>query len=133
AFTPLIDRLFHGRESLLVCFVIALITYAVQHITRGTLSGNARFGPYGMILAAEGILRVIPVVILYAAGVDEIVWYGLALAVPPAIAAAISLRGQSGLLAPGPPAPWSEVSTHLTPLFLRALTAQALPHSAAPR
>jgi O-antigen/teichoic acid export membrane protein len=131
AFTPLIDRLFHGRESLLVCFVIALITYAVQHITRGTLSGNARFGPYGMILAAEGILRVIPVVILYAAGVDNIVWYGLALAVPPAIAAAISVRGQSGLLAPGPPAEWSELSTNLTLLFLGSLTAQALSYSAA--
>src|SRR5205814_10084032 len=26
AFTPLIDRLFHGRESLLVCFLIALGT-----------------------------------------------------------------------------------------------------------
>src|SRR5262249_56285077 len=112
AFTPLIDRLFHGRESLLVCFVIALITYAVQHITRGTLSGNARFGPYGMILAAEGILRVVPVVILYAAGIDNIVWYGLALAVPPALAAAISVRGQSGLLPPRPPAHSPELSTN---------------------
>src|SRR5438105_7428897 len=39
------ERLFHGQEVLLVCFVIALGTYAVQHITRGTLSGNGRFGP----------------------------------------------------------------------------------------
>jgi O-antigen/teichoic acid export membrane protein len=131
AFTPLIDRLFHGRESLLVCFVIALATYAVQHITRGTLSGNARFGPYGMILAAEGILRVLPVMVLYAAGIDDIVWYGLALAIPPALAAAISLRGQHGLLAPGPPAEWSELSTNLTLLFLGSLAAQALSYSAA--
>ena len=43
----LTERLFHGQEVLLVCFVIALGTYAVQHITRGTLSGNGRFGPYG--------------------------------------------------------------------------------------
>jgi hypothetical protein len=47
AFTPLVDRLFHGQEVLVACFVIALITYAIQHITRGTLSGNGRFGPYG--------------------------------------------------------------------------------------
>jgi O-antigen/teichoic acid export membrane protein len=131
AFTPLIDRLFHGREALLVCFVIALATYAVQHITRGTLSGNARFGPYGLILAAEGILRVLPVIVLYAAGVDDVVWYGLALAIPPAIAAAIALRGQHDLLAPGPPAEWSELSTNLTLLFLGSLTAQALSYSAA--
>ena len=131
SFTPLIDRLFHGQEALLACFVIALVTYAIQHITRGTLSGNGRFGPYGMILAAEGILRVLPVVVLYAAGIDNIVWYGLALAIPPALAAAISLRGQRGLLAPGPPAEWSELSANLTLLFLGSLTAQALSYSAA--
>ena len=131
AFTPLVDRLFHGQEVLLVCFVIALATYAVQHITRGTLSGNGRFGPYGLILAAEGLLRFVPVMLLYIAGNDEIIWYGLALAVPPAIAAAISLRGQHGLLAPGPEAEWSELSTNLTLLFLGSLTAQALSYSAA--
>src|SRR5262245_15908493 len=131
AFTPLIDRLFHGRESLLVCFVIALATYAVQHITRGTLSGNGRFGPYGMILAAEGILRVVPVVILYAAGIDNIIWYGLALAIPPVLASILALRGQHGLLTPGPPAEWSELSANLTLLFLGSLTAQALSYSAA--
>ena len=131
AFTPLIDRLFHGKESLLLCFVIALGTYAVQHITRGTLSGNGRFGPYGLILAAEGILRVLPVVILYAAGIDNIIWYGLALAIPPVLASIISLRGQQGLLAPGPPAEWSELSANLTLLFLGSLTAQTLSYSAA--
>ncbi len=131
AFTPLVDRLFHGREVLLACFVIALVTYAVQHITRGTLSGNGRFGPYGLILAAEGLLRFVPVMLLYIAGNDQIIWYGLALAVPPALAAMISLRGQHGLLAPGPEAEWSELSANLTLLFLGSLTAQALSYSAA--
>ena len=50
-----------AQEVLLVCFVIALVTYAVQHLTRGTLSGNGRFGPYGIILGAEGIIRLAPV------------------------------------------------------------------------
>jgi O-antigen/teichoic acid export membrane protein len=131
AFTPLVDRLFHGRDVLLLCFVVALATYAVQHITRGTLSGSGRFGPYGVILAAEGILRVVPVLVLFVAGVDDIVWYGLALAVPPALAAAIALRGQAGLLASGPEAEWSELSTNLTLLFFGSLTAQTLSYSAA--
>jgi O-antigen/teichoic acid export membrane protein len=131
AFTPLVDRLFHGKEQLLICFVIALVTYAIQHITRGTLSGNGRFGPYGTILAAEGLLRMLPVLVLYIAGIDDIIWYGLALAIPPAIAAAIALRGQRGLLAPGPEAEWSELSTNLTLLFLGSLTAQTLSYSAA--
>jgi O-antigen/teichoic acid export membrane protein len=127
----LTDRLFHGQEVLLVCFVIALGTYAVQHITRGTLSGNGRFGPYGMILGAEGVFRILPVIVLYAAGVDDLLWYGLALAIPPLLAALVSIRGEHGLLAPGPDAEWSELSTNLTLLFLGSLAAQALSYAAA--
>jgi O-antigen/teichoic acid export membrane protein len=125
------DRLFHGQEVLLVCFVIALGTYAVQHITRGTLSGNGRFGPYGMILGAEGIFRIVPVIAIYLAGVDDLVWYGLALAIPPLLATLVSLWGQHGLVEPGPDAEWSELSTNLTLLFLGSLAAQALSYGAA--
>ena len=125
------DRLFHGQEVLLVCFVIALGTYAVQHITRGTLSGNGRFGPYGMILGAEGVFRILPVIVVYAAGIDELVWYGLALAIPPVLASVVSVWGQHGLVEPGPDAEWSELSTNLTLLFLGSLAAQALSYAAA--
>jgi O-antigen/teichoic acid export membrane protein len=127
----LTDRLFHGQEVLLVCFVIALGTYAVQHVTRGTLSGNGRFGPYGMILGAEGVFRILPVIVLYAAGIDNLLWYGLALAVPPLLAALVAIRGQHGLVDPGPDAEWSELSTNLTLLFLGSLAAQALSYAAA--
>jgi O-antigen/teichoic acid export membrane protein len=125
------DRLFHGQEVLLVCFVIALATYAVQHITRGTLSGNGRFGPYGMILGAEGVFRIVPVIAVYLAGLDDLIWYGLALAIPPVLAALVSLWGQHGLVEPGPDAEWSELSTNLTLLFLGSLAAQALSYAAA--
>jgi O-antigen/teichoic acid export membrane protein len=125
------DRLFHGQEVLLVCFLIALATYAVQHITRGTLSGNGRFGPYGMILGAEGVFRILPVIVVYLAGIDSLVWYGLALAIPPVLASLVSLWGQHGLVEPGPDAEWSELSTNLTLLFLGSLAAQALSYAAA--
>jgi O-antigen/teichoic acid export membrane protein len=125
------DRLFHGQEVLLICFVIALATYAVQHITRGTLSGNGRFGPYGLILGAEGVLRIAPVIVVYAAGLDDLIWYGLALAIPPLLASIVAVWGQKGLLEPGPEAEWSELSTNLSLLFLGSLAAQALSYAAA--
>src|SRR5262249_26461138 len=75
--TSFVDRLFHGRTALFVCFLIALATYAVQHVTRGTLAGNGRFRPYGVILGAEGVLRVAPVIVVYALGVTDLLWYGL--------------------------------------------------------
>jgi len=131
AIFPLTERLFHDQSVLLICFLIALATYAVQHTTRGTLSGNGRFGPYGMILAVEGLVRVIPLIVLVALGIEDLVWYGLALAIPPLIAALVALRGQKHLMDPGPEAEWSELSTNLTLLFLGSLTAQALSYSAA--
>jgi O-antigen/teichoic acid export membrane protein len=131
AIFPLTDRLFHDQSVLLLCFVIALATYAFQHLTRGVLSGNGRFGPYGMILAVEGLVRVLPLILLVAFGVEDLVWYGLALAIPPLIAALVSLRGQHHLMDPGPDAQWSELTANLTMLFLGSLTAQALSYSAA--
>src|SRR5687768_10455888 len=120
---PLSDSLFKGRTGLLVCFAIALATYAVQHLTRGTLSGNGRFGPYGTILAVEGIIRVVPTIVMWLAGVDEPFYYGLALAIPPVLASVVALHGQHGLLQPGPPAPYSELSTALGYLFLGSVLA----------
>ena len=131
AIFPLTDRLFHDQTVLLACFLIALATYAVQHTTRGTLSGNARFGPYGLILAVEGLVRVLPLIVLVALGNEDLVWYGLALAIPPLIAALVALRGQEHLADPGPDAEWSELSTNLTLLFLGSLAAQTLSYFAA--
>ncbi|MEX2100070.1 MAG: hypothetical protein WEB19_01525 [Acidimicrobiia bacterium] len=131
ALFPLVERLFHGQEVLLACFLIALVTYAIQFLAKGTYSGNGRFRPYSVILGTEGIIRLLPVIALVALGVDDLVWYGLALAVPPLLAVLISMRGQHDLLTPGPPAQWSELSTNLSLLFFGSLAAQTLSYSAA--
>jgi O-antigen/teichoic acid export membrane protein len=126
----LVDDIFHGRTLLILCFAIALVTYAFQHLTRGTLSGNGRFGPYGQVFGVEGVLRLLPTIVLWVAGVDEPVYYGLCLAIPPVLAAAWALRGQHGLLQPGPDAPYSELSTSLGYLFVGSVLAQALGYAA---
>ena len=130
ASAPIIDSLFHDQGWLLLCFAIALVTYAVQHLTRGTFAGSGYFGPYGLILAVEGIVRVVPCALLWAAGVDEILAYGLCLAVPPVIASGVSMWGRRGLLRPGPPAPWRELSTNIGYLFLGSVLAQTLGYAA---
>ena len=125
----LADVMFHNKAVLLPCLLIALATYAVQHLTRGTLSGNGRFGPYGMVLAAEGIYRIIPALILYAAGIDNLFLYGLAFALPPLFASATALFRQHGLMEPGPEAPWSELSANLGWLFGGSVFAQLLSYA----
>ena len=122
----LIDELFHGDSMLLVALLIALVSYYMAHTTRGTLSGNGRFGPYGQMHGSEGIIRLVFCVGLFAAGVGTPWLYGLALALPPFGAIAIALRGQRGLLTPGPEAPYSELSTALTWLLIGSVLAQLL-------
>lgn len=127
--TGLADSMFHGKSVLLPCLLIALATYAVQHLTRGTLSGNGRFGPYGLILGAEGIYRIVPALILYAAGIDNLFLYGLVFALPPVFASLTGLWRQHGLLEPGPEAPWSELSVNLGWLFGGSVFAQLLSYA----
>ncbi len=127
--SPLTKHLFKDIRGLVLCFALALVTYAFQHLTRGTLSGNGRFGPYGVILGAEGAIRLAPALVLWLAGADDPVLYGLALAIPPALASAFALRGQRGLLVPGPEAPWSELSANLGFLLSGSLFAQALSYA----
>jgi O-antigen/teichoic acid export membrane protein len=120
---------FHDRQVLVACLCVALATYATQSLAKGTLSGNGRFKPYGVILGAEGLFRVIPVIVLAAAGVDNLLWYGLAFAIPPLLSAVVGLWGQHGLLLPGPDAKWSELSVNLSWLFAGSVAAQALSYS----
>jgi len=128
---PALNRnLFHGSRGLVVCFIIALPSFAVQHLTRGVLSGNNRFAPYGLVLALEGLIRLLPTAILLVAGVDDVWAYGLCLAIPPVLASVGSLRGQHGLVEPGPEAEWKELSTNLGTLLVASVLAQLLGYAA---
>lgn len=129
ASVPLVDNLFHGQELLLLALVIALASYYSAHITRGTLSGNKRFGPYGVMHGSEGVVRMAMCAALFAAGIGTPGLYGIALALPPFVAIAISLRGQRNLLTPGPDAPYSELSSALGLLLLGSVLAQLLSYA----
>src|SRR2546421_1244846 len=47
-------HLFSHKVLLLVALMLALAGYYVEFLTRGVLSGNARFKPYGVIFGAAG-------------------------------------------------------------------------------
>jgi len=78
---------------------------------------------------AEGISRVLLCVGLVILAVETPGWYGLALAIPPFIAVAASLRGQHNLLVPGPEAPYSELSNALGWLLAGSVLAQTLSYA----
>jgi O-antigen/teichoic acid export membrane protein len=88
-----------------------------------------RFPAYGLSLAAEGIIRLLPCVPLAIAGVTNPFWYGLCLALPPLFATFIAMYGQKGLAPPGPDAPYSELSTNLGYLLGGSMLAQVLSYA----
>jgi O-antigen/teichoic acid export membrane protein len=125
--TPVIlEILFDDQVLLLVGLSIGLIGYAAQYLVRGTLSGNGRFGPYGLMLGSEGVLRLAACAGLAVAGVSTAGPYGIVAGLAPFAAIAIALTGQRNLTDPGPQASWSELSGALGYLLAGSLLAQTL-------
>ncbi len=120
------ERLFDGQELLLVGFALSLVGYAGSHLTRGTLSGTGHFKRYALLLGAEGVIRMVVVFGLIAFGIRTSGPFGLAVGLSPFLAIAAVLAGKRGLVAPGPEAPWSEVSSAVGLLLAGSILAQVL-------
>lgn len=125
-----VENQFHGDWLLVASLAIGLIGFAVMHLTRGTLSGNGRFMPYGVMLAVDGLAKLAAALILIGLGVENAGAYGMCMALSPFVATAVALFRQQGLMKPGPPAPYSELSTTLGWLLAGSLLMQALGYSA---
>ena len=124
-----VKSFFHGDWLLIASLAVGLFGFAFMHLTRGTLSGNGRFRPYGMILAIDGAAKLMASIVLWQLGVHTAGPYGLCIALSPFLATGIALRGQHGLLQEGPPAPYSELSTSLGWLLAGSLLMQVLGYS----
>jgi O-antigen/teichoic acid export membrane protein len=124
-----VDGQFHGNWLLVVSLALGLVGFYCMHTTRGTLSGNGEFRPYGEMLATDGVVRLMGALVLLAVGVDNAGAYGMCIALSPFVAVAVSLRGQKKLLTPGPPAPYSELSNALGWLLAGSVLMQVLGYS----
>ncbi|HEX5095404.1 MAG TPA: hypothetical protein VFX21_05295, partial [Acidimicrobiia bacterium] len=85
----LINSLFKGDSALLIGLLISIVAYYVMFLTRGTLSGNGRFGTYGLLNGSEGGVRIAFVIALVILGASTPGPYGIALALPPLFAVGI--------------------------------------------
>jgi hypothetical protein len=103
ASTPLLnDQMYHGDLWFVAALAIGLVGFYVMHLTRGVLAGEGRFRAYGLLIGVEGVIRLVFGIGLAAFGVERAGGYAMVLALAPFLAAAIALRRQKGLLAPGP-------------------------------
>ena len=125
-----VDQQFHGDWLLVAALALGLVGFYAVHTSRGTLSGNGRFRPYGEMLAVDGVIRLTGAVALWIIGVDNAGAYGMCIALSPFVAVAVALRKPKGLLPPGPPAPYSELSNALGWLLAGSVLMQVLGYSA---
>ena len=130
ALSPLyVDGAFHSDTVVVAALAIGLVGFAFMHLTRGTLSGNGRFRPYGIILAIDGTAKLIASLVLWGLGVESAGAYAMCIALSPFVATGIALIGQHGLLEDGPEAPYSELSKSLGWLLAGSLLMQTLGYS----
>lgn len=107
ALSPLlVHRVFAGAWSLLVAALVAVAGAASVHLTRGLFSGQRRYGWYGASVAAEGLARLVPSVVLVSVGIAATGAatgaFGFAFALGALLAVAATIVGvRPG--APGPP------------------------------
>lgn len=122
------DNFFHGEQGLVWALEFGLIGFFTMHLTRGVLSGNGRFGPYGVMMGAEGTFRLLGAIGLSVAGVEMAGLYGACIGGASFIAVAIALAmaRPRTLVADGPPAPYSELSTALGWLLVGSVSMQLL-------
>jgi O-antigen/teichoic acid export membrane protein len=107
---PLAGELFSGDGHLVDVLAANLVALTAAHLSRGLLSGHGEFGRYGIQLALDGVLRCGLAIVLAVSGVHEPAAYGLALAVAPLIAVAVTVNRRVIFPEPGPTVPYSEVT-----------------------
>ena len=128
--SPIEERLLRSADELFPALIVVLIGFAIMSLARGTLSGNGRFGRYGLVVGMDGLGRTLLAVILALVGYTTLGWFGLIFAIAPYLAVIVGLAGAKRLAEPGPPAPMSELSTAIGWLLLGSTFAQALGYSA---
>ena len=124
AFSPIDGRLLGGDGVLMIALLAGLSAYSVEHLGRGTLSGNGRFRAYGVLLGSEGVYRVAFCAALAALHVATPGPYGLALVAGSFAAVVTALVGQRGLAGHGTAVSHAEVSTALGSLLVASLATQ---------
>ena len=124
--TRLTNDLFEGSAVVTLALVIALVGYAPFHIARGICSGLGHFRIYSLMIALDGLLRVIACAAFLLAGLDRVGPYALMVAVVPLVIAVGAFGSGRLRTSPGTPASWGELAPNLGWLLLGTLCSGAL-------
>lgn len=117
---------FEGYGLVTLALIIAFVSYAPAHLARGICSGQGRFAAYGMVMGADGFVRVLGCVILWQLDIHDVGAYAMLVALAPLTGVLIvGARGQLRT-EPGPEAEWSEVTSNLGWLLIGSIMGAGL-------
>jgi O-antigen/teichoic acid export membrane protein len=78
AISPILtSSAFAGQWGLLFAVLLSVVTSAAVYVVRGLLGGTQRFTGYSATLAAEGLARILPCLLILAIGLPDTVGYAL--------------------------------------------------------
>lgn len=115
---------FGGRWGLFGALVLGAVTSAVVYLVRGVLGGRRRFGGYAATMAAEGLARLLPCLLLAGVGAASGTGYALLFAGGSLCGAAAGLPWLRGKPAA------STAARTVTPTAVAAVTPGAAPGAA---
>jgi O-antigen/teichoic acid export membrane protein len=111
---------------MVIALILAVVSYAPVHLSRGTCSGMGRFQSYAIVIGGDGLVRIVACIVLGIAGIKSVGAYAFAVALAPLLGVLyVASRGQLKL-DDGPPAEWREVTPNLGWLLIGSLMAAAL-------
>lgn len=127
ALSPILTReFFEGYGLVTVALVLAFLSYAPAHLARGICSGEGRFASYGIVMGADGLLRIVGCVVLWQAGVTNVGAYALLVALAPLSGVLFVVARRDLVTEDGPTAPWTEVTPNLGWLLIGSLMGAGL-------
>jgi O-antigen/teichoic acid export membrane protein len=120
------EHYFDGEWWMLIALLVAFASYAPTHLVRGVCGGMGRFQSYALVMAADGVMRIILCLALWGAGVTSVGAYGMAVAVAPLPGVAWVVLRKGAHTEPGPEADWDEVTPNLGWLLVGSVFAAGL-------
>jgi len=122
----LASAFFNDDWVLVVALLIAFVSYTPAHIARGIASGHGRFRAYAIVMASDGVVRIVFCALLAVVGVKTVGPYGLAIAFAPLPGVLWVYFRKQLRTDDGPPAEWGEVTQNLGWLLVGSVFAAGL-------
>jgi O-antigen/teichoic acid export membrane protein len=128
---PIADRVFSGKEALVLALFVGLLGLAAEHLTRGAFAGIQAFSRYGWQLGIDGSVRLVASGFLALMGVRTVGWYGFALAAAPVTAVLLTAWRLGAATEPSPrEAPWGDLARSVGTIMAGTALAQFVVNAA---